>query len=189
MVPSNRELHLPGRRCGRWLRALVLAGAAAAALAPARPLAFWNVAVGDRIRDREMPTLDGARQPLLGRAQATVFVLFRANHDLSLQTLRDVARLQTTCTGNVRFVAVTSGSYAHAAVRDIIRKAGLRAPVLVDQRDAFAEELGTDVRPVVAIVDEAHKLVTYQPFLSVNMHDTLWAQLRGVLDRGVLAQR
>jgi len=189
MLPSNQQLELPGRRCGRWMRALVLAGAAAAALAPARPLAFWNVAIGDRIRDREMPALDGGRQPLLGRAQATVFVLFRPNHDLSLQTLRDVARLQSKCAGNVRFVAVTSGSYAPAAIREITRKAGLRAAVLLDQRDALAGELGTDVRPVVAIVDETHKLVAYQPFLSVNMHDTLWTELRGVLDHGVLAQR
>ena len=190
MAQANQDLDSPVRRCGRWARALLLAAAAGAALAPARPLAFWNVAVGDPVRDRVMPTLDGAREPLLGRAHATVFVLFRPNHDLSLQTLRDVAQLQRKCAGSVRFVALASGAYAPGAVRDIIRRAGLRAAVLVDQRDALAGELGTDVRPVVAIVDEAHRLVAYQPYLSVNMQDTLWAQLRGLLDlRGIVAQR
>lgn len=189
MVSSNREVASRRRPCGRWARALVVAVAAAAALAPARPLAFWNVAVGDRIRDRDLPTLDGGRQPLLGRAQATVFVFFRPNHDLSAQTLRDVARLQRSCSGNVRFVAVSSGDDAPAAVRAITRQAGLRAPVLVDQGDALAGELGTDVRPVVAIVDESHRLVAYQPYLSVNMHDTLLAQLRGALAATAVAQR
>lgn len=190
MAESDPELEVPACRHGRWARALLLAGAVCAALAPARPLAFWNVAVGDVIRDRELVTVDGARQRLLGRGQATVFVLFRPDHDLSLQTLRDVALLQRTCAGRVRFVAVASGAYTPGAVRETTRKAGLRAIVLVDQRDALAGELGTDVRPVVAIVDEAHRLVAYQPYLSVNMHDTLWAQLRGVLDRrGALAQR
>jgi hypothetical protein len=188
MSASNQELR-PAGRLRRWARALALAGAAAAALAPARPLAFWNVAIGDRIRDRELPTLDGKRQPLLGHAQATVFVLFRPNHDLSLQTLGEVARLQGKFAGNVRFVAVASGDDAPAAVRDTIRRAGLRATVLVDRHDALAGELGADVRPVVAIVDEAHRLVAYQPYLSVNMYDTLWTDLRRVLDRGVLAQR
>ncbi|SRR6266568_2986547 len=189
MAPSHQDLNPPGRY-GRWARAFLLAGAAAAALAPARPLAFWNVAVGDPVRDREMPTLDGVRQTLLGRGQATVFVLFRTNHDLSLQTLREVAQLQRECAGRARFVAVASSAYAPGAVRDLIRKAGLRAAVLVDQHDALAGELGTDVRPVVAIVDETHRLVTYQPYLSVNMHDTLWAQLRGLLERReAVAQR
>jgi len=189
MATSNQDLTLTERH-GRWARALLLAGAAAAALAPARPLAFWNVAVGDPVRDREMPTLDGSRQPLLGRGQATVFVLFRTHHDLSLQTLGEVAQLQRECAGSVRFVAVASGSYAPGAVRDLIRKAGLRAAVLVDHHDALAGELGTDVRPVVAIVDEAHRLVAYQPYLSVNMHDTLWDQLRGLLGRReAVAQR
>jgi hypothetical protein len=189
MLPSNLTLHSHARRRFGWVRALALAATTAAALAPARPLAFWNVAIGDPIRDRDLPALEGGRKPLLGHAQATVFVLFRPHHDLSLQTLSDVARLQSKCAANVRFVAVTSGSYPPAAVRDIVRKAGLRATVLLDQRDALAEELGTDVRPVVAIVDEAHRLVAYQPYLSVNMHDTLWAELRKVLDRGVIAQR
>lgn len=189
MGPFHQELELSGRSRGRWVRGLVLAGAIAATLVPARPLAFWNVAVGDRIRDRELTALDGGRQPLLGRAQATVFVLFRPDHDFSLQTLRDVARLQSKCAGSVRFVAVASSSYAPAALRATLRQSGLRASLLVDQRDALSGELGADVRPAVAIVDEAHRLVTYQPYLSVNMYDTLWTELRGVLERGGLARR
>ena len=185
MVCSNQELETRGR----WVRALALAGVLAAVLAPARPYAFWNVAIGDRLRDRDMPALDGGRQPLLGRARATVFVLFRPGHDLSLQTLSDLARLQTTCHGDVRFVAVTSGSYAPAAIRDTMRKSGLRATVLLDSRDALAGELGTDVRPAVAVVDETHRLVAYQPYLSVNLHDALWAELRSVLEPGALEQR
>lgn len=180
----------PGsRRAARWARALVMALTAAAALVPARPLAFWNVAVGDEVEDRQLPTADGGRQPLLGHAQATVLVLFRVKHDFSAQTLQDVARLQEHCGGNVRFVALAPGDAAPAAAREAVRKAGLRATVLVDARDAVAGELGTDVRPVVAIFDEAHRLVAYQPYLSVNMHDTLWPELRRVLSRGVLAQR
>jgi chemotaxis response regulator CheB len=178
-----------GGSLGRWKRIAFLLVMAGAVLVPARSLAFWNVAVGDQIKDRDLATYGGARQPLFGHAQATVFVLFRPNHDFSLQTLRDVARLQSTSPRSVRFVAVASSTHAPAAVRAILREAGLRATVLVDQRDSFAEELGTDVRPVVAIVDEGHRLATYQPYLSVNMHDTLRAELRRVLDRGALAQR
>lgn len=188
-MPSDQQLASRVRPCRRWARALVVASVAVATMAPTRSLAFWNVAVGDRIRDRDLPTLEGGRQPLLGRAQATVFVFFRPNHDLSLQTLSDVARLQRSCSGNVRFVAVSSGGDAPAAVRAITRQAGLRATVLVDQADALAGELGTDVRPVVAIVDDSHKLVAYQPYLSVNMHDTLLAQLRSALANAAVARR
>jgi len=166
----------------RLRRALLAAGLCAACLAPGSASAFWNVAVGQPVRDRDMTALDGGRQPLLGRGRVTVFVVFRPKHDRSLQTLREIARLEREWAGRpVRFVAVTSASYAPAAVRATVKEAGLRAPILLDQRDALSAELGVDVRPAVAITDDAHRLAAYEPFLSVNMHDALESHLETLL--------
>ena len=73
------------------------AGAAAllaAALWPPPAHGFSNVAVGDPIENVQLPTLDGKNAPLLGQAQANVFVFVRPNQDHSLQVLTQMAELE-----------------------------------------------------------------------------------------------
>lgn len=181
---SHRDHHetLLGRKRLRLLVAL-LAGSTAFLL-PVKSLAFWNVEVGDTVPDRQLLTLDGSRQSLLGHGQATVFVLCRPQHDRSLQTLRELAQLERAFAGKpVRFVAVTPDSYDPKAVRSMMRQAGVRMEVLVDKDDALAGALGVDTRPAVAVADEAHHLAAYQHYLSVNMGATLQLQIQDVLDR------
>jgi len=182
-MPSRHDKDtLPCRVLIRGLAVVV--AASAALLFPARPLAFWNVAVGDAIRDRPMVTIDGSRQALLGQAHATVFVICRPDHDRSLQTLRALALLEKEFAGKpVRFVAVTSDSYSSKAVRTMMRQAGVRMEVLVDKDDQLAGDLGVDTRPAVAIADAAHRLAAYQHFLSVNMGAVIQAQIEDVLGR------
>ena len=181
---SSRDRYQSSLRHDLLKLLAAMAAAGAALLSPARSLAFWNVGVGDAIRDRQLVTLDGSSQLLLGQARVTVFVFCRPEHDRSLQTLRELAQLEREFAGRpVRFVAVISDSYSPRAVRAMMREAGARMEVLIDQGDALAGELGVDTRPAVAIADESHRLAAYQHFLSVNMTSTLEAQIAEVLER------
>jgi len=145
-----------------------------ALLAPALGAAFSHVAEGDLIADREMPTLDGGRAPLLGHARSSVFVFFRPNQDHSEQVLAQLAQLEKELAGRpVRFVAVTSDGYDRAEVRALVKATGVRMPVLLDVGDALYGELGVALHPVVGITGADHRLSGYQHFLKINMLDAV----------------
>lgn len=153
-----------------------------ALLSPVLGAAFSHVAEGDLVADREMPTLDGGRAPLLGHARASVFVFFRPNQDHSQQVLAQLAQLEAELAGRpVRFVAVTSDGYDRAAVRALVQATGIRMPVLLDVGDALYGELGVALHPVVGITGADHRLSGYQHFLKINMLDALRGRVRVAL--------
>jgi len=166
-------------------RQLIAVGSllAAVSLAPrAAGANFREVKIGDEIRDRDLPLLDGGKAPLLGRSQASVFVFFRPNHDHSLQALTQLAVLEKEFAGKpVRFVAVTSGSYDKADVRAMVKEAGVKMPVLVDGADALYGELGVKLHPVVGIADSRHRLAEYQHFQRINLLDMMRGKIQLVL--------
>ncbi|HET9599492.1 MAG TPA: hypothetical protein VFP65_28210 [Anaeromyxobacteraceae bacterium] len=148
--------------------------AALALSLPAAARAFTHVELGAQLRDRELPTVDGAKAPWLGSARATLFVFFRPGQDHSFDTLKQVAVLEKELEGKgVRFVLITSDGYDAGSVRDLVREAGVRAPVLVDVGDALYGELGVSLHPSSGVADAKHRLSAYQHFLKVNQLDVL----------------
>jgi len=151
-------------------------------LGPAAPLAFRGMAPGDPLRDREMPTLEGGRALLLGRARVSVVVFFRTGQDHSLQVLRQMAQLeQELAREPVRFVAVVSDGEARAEVRGLVAETGLRMPVLVDRGDELYGEWSVALHPVVGIARADHRLASYQHFLKINMLDAVRARIQHAL--------
>jgi hypothetical protein len=156
--------------------------ALAVLLAPRSAAAFRNVALGDELRDRVLPTLDGGAAALLGQADASVFLFFRPGQAYSQRTLALAAALEDEFAGKpVRFVAVTSASYDRAEVRRMVRAAGIRMPVLLDEGDALYGELGVRSHPVAGVADARHRLAGFQHFVKINMQDALRGRIAHVL--------
>ncbi len=148
-------------------------------LAPTASPAFREMAVGDVVKNRRMPAVDGKPELLLGTAQANVFVFFRTGQDHSASALAHVAKLEAELAGKpVRFVGVVSGSEPLDEVRTMVRAAGVRMPVLIDEKDALYGELGVVLHPSVGIADAKHRIVGYQPFRKVNLLDLLRGRIQ-----------
>lgn len=148
-------------------------------LAPTASPAFREASLGDLVKNRRMPALDGKPELLLGTAQANVFVFFRTGQEHSASALAQVAKLEAELAGKpVRFVGVVSGTEPREEVRNLVRAAGLRMPVLIDEGDALYGELGVVLHPSVGIADAKHRLVGYQPFRKVNLLDVLRGRIQ-----------
>jgi hypothetical protein len=129
-----------------------------------------------------MPTLDGRSEPLLGPAKANVFVFFRAGQDHSAEALAQLATLERELAGKpVRFVGVVSAGDPREGVRAMVKEAGVRMPILLDEGDALYGELGVSLHPSIGIADEEHRLAAYQPFRKVNLLDLVRARVQRVL--------
>ncbi len=164
------------------IRPQVLAAALVALADPASPQAFQNVAVGDPVEDAEMPTLEGGREHVLGKARANVFVFFRPGQEHSLDTLRRLARMEAELAGKpVRWVAIVSGDHPADEVRRTVREAGIRMPVLLDRGDAYYGRLGVRLHPVIGIAGADHRLAAYEHFMAVNMEERVRARIRRAL--------
>lgn len=154
----------------------------ASSTVPSEGHAFANLPVGGTVRNRQLPTLDGRRAPLLGSAKANVFVFFRPGQDHSLQTLTQLAQLERELQGKpVAFTAVTSDGYPRDEVAAVVRESGVRMPILIDAGDALYGELGVVMHPVVGIADERGKLIAYQHFLKINMLDVVRGRIQVAL--------
>ncbi len=129
-----------------------------------------------------MPTLDGRTETLLGKARASVFVFFRAGQEHSASALAQLASLEAELAGKpVRFVGVVSAADPRDAVRAMVREAGIRMPVLLDEGDALYGELGVSLHPSVGIADERQRLAGYQPFRKLNFLDATRGRIQLVL--------
>ena len=152
---------------------------------------FREAPIGTRIRNRELPSIDGRATPLLGSARANVFVFVRSGQDHSEQVLRQLAQLDAETKGKaVRLVAIVSGDEPADAVRVLVRETGVTFPVLVDAGDAFYGEMGVSLHPSAGIANERHELVAYQPFRKLNFLDAMRGRVQlalGELDEARLA--
>lgn len=149
---------------------------------PAPALPFRGMQPGEPLRDREMPTLDRRREPLLGKARASVVIFFRTGQEHSLQVLRQMAELERELSHQpVRFVAVTSDGYDPREVRALVAEAGLRMPILIDRGDELYGEWAVALHPVVGIAGADHRLASYQHFLKINMLDAVRARIQHAL--------
>jgi hypothetical protein len=170
--------------------AAVVAVAAFVAL-PTHALGFRNAQPGTAIPDRTMPTADGQRATLLAPGKVNVFVFLRTGQEFSEIALHHLATLEREFEKKpVRFVAVFSdGDPAGDALR-LVREAGARMPVLVDQGDALYGDLGVAMAPSAGIVARDGRLAAFQAFRKVNYLDAMRAQVQvvlGELDQAGLA--
>jgi tetratricopeptide (TPR) repeat protein len=166
----------------RSLVAVAALAIGATSAVPSEGHAFANLPVGGTLKNRQLPTLDGKRAPLLGGAKVNVFVFFRPAQDHSLQTLSQLARLEQEFQGkSVGFTAVTSDGYPRDEVAAVAREAGIRMPILIDVGDALYGELGVALHPVVGIADARGTLVAYQHFLKINMLDVVRGRIQVAL--------
>lgn len=144
--------------------------------------AFRDVAVGARLKNRDLRTLDGKTVPFLTSARANVFVFIRAGHGHCVDTLAQIARLEEELRGKpVRFLGIVSDTDAPDEVRAMIRETGIRMPVAVDEKDALYGELGVSLHPTIGIADDRQKLVGYQAFRKINLLDILRGRIRVAL--------
>lgn len=154
--------------------------------------AFREVPVGAVLPNRKMPTLDGRTESYLGAAKANVFVFFRSGQDHSEQALRQLAVLeQEFAAKSVRFVGIVSSDEPTDAIAAMARAAGVRMPVLVDEKDALYGELGVMLHPSIGIADAKGKLVAYQPFRKLNLLDATRGRIQlvlGEIDEAQLAR-
>jgi tetratricopeptide (TPR) repeat protein len=148
----------------------------------AKAEAFRDLEVGAKVPNRKMSTLDGRTATLLGNAKANVFVFFRTDHDRSAQVLRQLAVLEKELSPKpVRFVGIVSSEEPKDAVAALIREAGVRMPVLVDEKDALYGELGVMLYPSIGVADAQHTLAAYQPFRQLNFTDSMRGRIQRVL--------
>lgn len=151
-------------------------------LAPATAAGFREAAVGDVVKNRRMPTLDGRTEQLLAPGKVNVFVFFRAGQDHSAEALAQMAELEAELAPKaVRFVAVVSAGEPRDDVRAMVRDAAIRMPVLLDEGDALYGELGVSLHPSIGITDAAQRLAAYQPFRKVNLQDLVRARVQRAL--------
>jgi tetratricopeptide (TPR) repeat protein len=170
---------LPARRAVLSVAAALVAPI----LWPLAGRAFANVAVGEQVPNREFRTLDGRRATLLAKgAKANVFVFFRPEQEHSLDTLKAMAECERDFAGKpVNWVAIVSDSWAPEVVQATVQAAGIRMPVLWDEKDALYGQLGVRLHPVIGIVDAKGKLAAYEPFRQINYCDRVRAKIQFVL--------
>jgi len=142
-----------------------------------------RVQIGDTVEDVQLPALGGGRERLLARGiKANVFVFFRPEQERSLDTLKELASCEKEFAGKpVRFVGVVSDSWPADQVRELVREAGTRMPVLVDEGDALYGALGIRLHPVIGIVDARRKLAAFEPFRQINYCERVKVRIRFLL--------
>jgi len=142
-----------------------------------------RVQIGDTVEDVQLPALGGGRERLLAKGiKANVFVFFRPEQERSLDTLKELASCEKEFAGKpVRFVGVVSDSWPADQVRDLVREAGTRMPVLVDEGDALYGALGIRLHPVIGIVDARRKLAAFEPFRQINYCERVKVRIRFLL--------
>lgn len=142
-----------------------------------------RVQIGDTVEDVQLATLGGGRDRLLAKGiKANVFVFFRPEQERSLDTLKELASCEKEFAGKpVRFVGVVSDSWPADQVRELVREAGTRMPVLVDEGDALYGALGIRLHPVIGIVDARRKLAAFEPFRQINYCERVKVRIRFLL--------
>ena len=142
-----------------------------------------RVQVGETVDDVELRTLDGRKEHLLQKGvSANVFVFFRAEQDRSADTLADMARCEREFEKrSVRWVGVVSDSWPPGIVQAMVKKSGVRMPILIDAGDALYGKLGIRVHPVIGLVDRRGKLAFFEPFRQINYCERIRIRIRALL--------
>jgi tetratricopeptide (TPR) repeat protein len=152
------------------------------ALAPLAT-AHAHADVGTPVADRELPTVAGGREKLLGtKAKVTAVIFVRTGQERSADALKAMARCEQDLAGKpVRFVAVVGAETPPAEAQAMAAGAGVRMPVLVDEKDALYEAMGVRNHPVVFLVDQQRRIAAFEQYRQIDYCDVVKARIRFLL--------
>lgn len=136
--------------------------------------------------------LGGGKRPLVEKGKVTVLVFFRPEHEYSRLGLEQIARCEKALAGKpVRWVALVSSRYEHAVATRAAKAAGIRMPILVDEKDRVYARLDLVLHPMVVVLDAKGAIASYQPYRKVNFYDMVRGRVLhalGELDDAALAK-
>ena len=134
------------------------------------PAGFAHAQVGNLLPNPRLPDLQGHWHHLIDtNATVNVFVFFHPTKPHSLDTLRKLANLEQRLADRpIHWVAIVSGRFKSAQIRQAVHETGLHMPVVVDRGDALYGRLGVKLYPVVGVADRAGRLKHYLHFREVN---------------------
>jgi len=141
-----------------------------------------HVGAGPPVEPQELPGLSGGRLPLLGKGVLNVLVFFRPGNERSTDTLERLAECEQALAAKpVRLVGVVSSSAPAAEVRAAVARAGVRAPVLVDEGDALYGRLELRQHPVVVLVDRQNRVAAVEPYQRLRYCELVKARIAFLL--------
>jgi tetratricopeptide (TPR) repeat protein len=147
--------------------------------------------VGTPVADVELKTAAGGKERLLSqKAKVTAVVFVRTGQERSADALRAMARCEQELAGKpVRFVAVVSGDTVPADAQAMAAEAGVRMPVLVDEKDALYEKMGVRNHPVIFLLDAKSRIASFEQYRQIEYCQVIQARIRfllGEIDQAAL---
>jgi len=165
---------MPGR-----LRHLLLAALALAPLGAAHA----HADVGTLVEDVELRTAAGGTAKLLApRIKVTAVIFLRTGQERSADALKAMARCEQDLAGKpVRFVAVVGAGTPAAEAQLMAAAAGVRMPVLLDEKDALYEKLGVRNHPVVFLLDATNRVASFEQYRQIEYCQVIRARISFLL--------
>jgi tetratricopeptide (TPR) repeat protein len=149
---------------------------------PTDAAAGAHTPIGATIEAVELASASGGKLPIAGNASANVLVFFRPDQHAFAGTLEALAACEKELAGrSVRWVALVPARFSARDAKAAAEAAGLRMPVLIDEKDAVHNLVGVAMHPTVAILDGQHRLAQFQPFTKLNFCEAIMARIRRVL--------
>lgn len=147
------------------------------------PHAQARAEAGTAVANVELRTIAGGKATLLSaKARANVFVFFRTGHERSLDALKQMAQCEKELSGKaIYWTAVVSGSEPPGDVQEVVREAGIKMPVLIDEGDVLYDRLGIRLHPMVGIVDGKFVLATMEPYRQIEYCDVIKTRIKMLL--------
>ncbi|HET9551855.1 MAG TPA: hypothetical protein VFP50_02715 [Anaeromyxobacteraceae bacterium] len=171
----------------RHLRNLLLA---ALALVPFG-VAHAHAEVGTPVENVELKTAAGGKEKLLApKVKVTAVVFVRTGQERSADALKAMSQCEKSLTGKpVRFVAVVSGETPAADAQAMAAAAGVKMPVLLDDKDGLYAAMGVRNHPVVFLLDAKNRIASFEQYRQIDYCGVIEARIRfllGEIDQAAL---
>ena len=139
--------------------------------------------VGTQVADVELGTAAGGKERLLSqKAKVTAVIFVRTGQDRSADALKAMARCEQDLAGKpVRFVAVVGGDTTPADALGMATAAGVRMPVLLDEKDLLYERMGVRNHPVIFLLDARSRIASFEQYRQIDYCDVIRARIRFLL--------
>lgn len=145
--------------------------------------AHAHAEVGTVVPNVELRTASGGKEKLLQpKAKATAVIFVRTGQERSADALKAMARCEQDLAAKpVRFVAVVSGETPPADAAALAAGAGVKMPVLLDEKDALYEKLGVRNHPVIFLLDARNAVAAFEQYRQIDYCEVVRARLRFLL--------
>jgi tetratricopeptide (TPR) repeat protein len=139
--------------------------------------------VGTQVADLELRTASGGKERLLSqKAKVTAVIFLRTGQDRSADALKAMARCEQDLAGKpVRFVAVVGADTVPADAADMALAAGVKMPVLLDEKDLLYERLGVRNHPVIFLLDAKSRIAAFEQYRQIEYCEVIRARIRLLL--------